>query len=453
MKKTVDKILMKQRQWTTYLPFWIAAILVSFISVIFAKLFAYSEDFAKSLVMQHHEMIFLLAPIGFVLSWAIVEFFSEGSTGSGIPQLIAAIEVTKKDEKLAGVRRLMGFRVIVAKMVGSLLSVGGGGSTGREGPTLQIAASVFDEVARLTQKIWGAQKRVINRQFILLAGGAAGLAAAFNTPLGGVVFAIEELSKDHVQKFRSILLQAVIISGIGAQALAGSYLYLGKVPLATITMAMVLPVILTGAIAGFVASVSTEMVLFMIRFRAKRKSRLGRLAIVLGCALAFSLIVYETGVSAMGSGRALLEHYLMAGDTPDVWSEALGRIVGNVLTFGSGIVGGIFAPALASGATIGALISHVISTIPFTILVTAGMAGFLSGVTRTPFTSAVLIAEMTGAGNEIMTFMLASFAGQVAARFISDHSFYDRASKRFIELAERGKSDAVDPVATPLQSR
>lgn len=456
MRSTIEKMTERVRetpkQWVSYLPFWIAAVLVSLLSVGFAKLFVISEDIARHWVMDRPEIIFILAPLGFILSWAIVEFFSEGSAGSGIPQLIAAIDVTKKHENSVGVRRLVSLRVVVAKIAGTLVSILGGASTGREGPTLQLAAAVFDEVSRFSQKFIEGQAKLVHRQFILLAGGAAGLAAAFNTPLGGVVFAIEELSKDHVQKFRSILLQAVLIAGVGAQALAGSYLYLGKIYLAPMTLAMVIPVIVAGALAGFIASLSTETVLAMIQLRGSRKSRSGRLTVVLICALVFAALVYVTGPATMGSGRTLMEHYLIAGDTPNVWLEAIGRIVGNVISFGSGIVGGIFAPALSSGATIGALLSHVFTFVPFTVLVTAGMAGFLSGVTRTPFTSAVLIAEMTGSGSEIITFMLAAFAGQIAAKAFGEKSFYERASLRFVALAERGEHETNKSVAAPVKS-
>jgi H+/Cl- antiporter ClcA len=98
----------------------------------------------------------------------------------------------------------------------------GGGVVGREGPTIQIAGSVFRKINLLLPDWWPK----ISKRNMIMTGAVAGLAAAFNTPLGGIVFAIEELTKTHISFFRTALFTAVIIAGLTAQALFGPYLYL-----------------------------------------------------------------------------------------------------------------------------------------------------------------------------------------------------------------------------------
>ena len=127
------------------------------------------------------------------------------------------------------VEKLLSLRIIIVKIVASMVMVLGGGIIGREGPTIQIAASVFN-IIHMRLPAWWPR---ISQKNILVAGAASGLAAAFNTPLGGIVFAVEELSKTHLNYFKSALFTAVIIAGLTAQGLAGPYLYLGYPDLET----------------------------------------------------------------------------------------------------------------------------------------------------------------------------------------------------------------------------
>src|SRR6476620_7004211 len=163
-----------------------------------------------------------MAPVCFLLAWGIVQFFAPNARGSGIPQVMAAIELSspKHEHKIS---RLLSFRIMITKIASSLTMVLGGGAIGREGPTIQIAGSVF----RIVNKWIPASWPKLSKQSFILTGAAAGLAAAFNTPLGGLVFAVEELARIHVRFFRTALFTSVIVSGLDAQALLGPYLYLG----------------------------------------------------------------------------------------------------------------------------------------------------------------------------------------------------------------------------------
>src|SRR3954471_1789202 len=176
------------------IPFWLASLVTGLVAVGYAKLFNYSERVLQSAYQWHHWLIFLLAPTGFVCGWLIVRMFAVNARGSGIPQVMAAIDLaTPRMSHL--IDRLLNLRIIVTKIFSSLVMVMGGAAIGREGPTIQIAGSVFHLANRWAPKGWPK----LSQQSFIMTGAAAGLAAAFNTPLGGIVFAVEELARIHIR--------------------------------------------------------------------------------------------------------------------------------------------------------------------------------------------------------------------------------------------------------------
>lgn len=203
-------------------PFWIASIITGLVSVAYTRLFNLSESWLARCLRWNKYSIFLIAPTSFVLAWYMVIRLAPGARGSGIPQVMATIEMPASRHD-AAVPKLLGLRIMLVKIVSSLLMVFGGGAVGREGPTIQVSGSIFYLVYKWVPSTWSR----LSKKSYFITGAAAGLAAAFNTPLGGVVFAIEELARVHVSFFRTALFSAVIIAGLTAQGLLGPYLYLG----------------------------------------------------------------------------------------------------------------------------------------------------------------------------------------------------------------------------------
>src|SRR5437868_553723 len=184
------RLLSAQNKILLNLPFWIATGMAALISVFFNRLFKLCEDWA----LDHAASTLILwtAPFAVIVSFLIGHFFCRESIGSGIPQVIATVESANTLESL--LKKFLSFPMMLTKIIGSCLCVLGGGVTGREGPTLQVSAAIFFQTARF----WPKRFDKPPVQAMILAGGAAGLASAFNTPLGGIVFAIEELSKAHI---------------------------------------------------------------------------------------------------------------------------------------------------------------------------------------------------------------------------------------------------------------
>jgi len=148
----------------------------------------------------------------------------------------------------------------------------GGGVVGREGPTIQIAGSVFRKINQILPDWWPK----VSKRNMIMTGAAAGLAAAFNTPLGGIVFAIEELTKTHISYFRTALFTAVIIAGLTAQDLFGPYLYLGYPIIKGLSIYIFLGVILVAVLAGLGGSITGRILIIIIDLKGRLKKKNNR---------------------------------------------------------------------------------------------------------------------------------------------------------------------------------
>src|SRR5262249_25093755 len=153
---------------------------------------------------------------GFVVSAFLAQQVFPGSGGSGIPQAIAARHLRNPD----GRARLLSLRLAAGKILLTLLGLASGASIGREGPTVQVGAAIMLAAGRIG--------RMPAERGLILAGAAAGVAAAFNTPLAGIVFAIEEMGRAFEQRNAGLVLIAVILAGIASLGLVGNYSYFGS---------------------------------------------------------------------------------------------------------------------------------------------------------------------------------------------------------------------------------
>lgn len=420
------------------LPYQISAVLTALIAVGYAWLFNWMGDRNAELLAFDRRLIFLTAPLSFLAAWWLVFRFAPLAGGSGIPQLMAAVEVAT-DKKRDRSGRFLNVRIILVKIASSLAMVIGGGAVGREGPTLQVAGSIYRTVHRLLPPFWPK----VSRRIMMITGGAAGLSAAFNTPLGGIVFAVEELTKTHMAQFRTAVLTAVILSGMTAQWLLGPYLMLGYPKLAPATVSFMYKILLLSAIAGITGAAFCRIVLAIDKFRRSLKGSLLHAGFALAAAFAFATVVYLLGNVAIGSGHTLLEDHLFADDPDAGFRNVAARVLGSLTSVSAGGAGGIFAPSLASGAAIGGWLTDALGLADnrgqFNLLVLAGMTAFLSGVTRSPFTSAILVLEMTDRHSAIFQLMYASVVGYLIAYVVDRKSYYERMKERLLKAMPEWK--------------
>jgi H+/Cl- antiporter ClcA len=391
---------------------------------IYAKLFHYTENLSLSIFQDQPILLLIAAPLGLVLSFFLVKQFAPGSSGSGIPQVLACIE--SYSPQLA--RMFLGKSVIIIKFISSLIGVFVGAAIGREGPSLQISAAIAHQSHKLTEKL-GLRLKV---EQLLVAGAASGLAAAFNTPIGGIVYAIEELSKEHIRTFRDVLLLSVVISGLTAQLLNGNYLYLGyPVILKSYPFVVLSAVALCGLVTGILGGLFSKFLLALSSWRAK-KSIQQQVMIIIGCGLILGFTFYFFGARNLYSGKDSINQVLYSSEALP-WSEVLSRFFMPIISSMTGIAGGIFAPSLSAGAVVGDVFAHYFDPTMRTILALSGMVGFLSGVTHTPITSFILVLEMTDRHAAVFPMMLAALMSSIGAHLISDKSFYEESLERIKE--------------------
>lgn len=415
------------------IPFWVASLLVGLMAVFYERIFHQAEQLSMQCYTFNPYWLLLLTPVMFILSWWLVQRYSPFASGSGIPQVMAAIRFGG-EKKNPVINKLIGLHVLIIKMLSSTLMVIGAGVIGREGPTIQIAAATFESLHQRLPSWWPR----ISTKNMIIAGAASGLAAAFNTPLGGIVFAVEELAKSHLSSFRTPLFTAVIIAGLTAQGILGPYLFLGYPDLKNLTWVVYPGILLLSVICGLSGAWWSKLALY-IQYRMSMQKKSVRIATIafIGIFIALSAIFF--GFDSVGSGKAIIERTLSSQEKTVEWYIPVIRMLNQALSFGVGGAGGIFAPSLGLGGTIGSVFAEWFQASPTdtNMLILAGMVAFLTGITRSPFTSAILVLEMTDRHNVIFQLMLAAMISNVIASLIDRKSFYERLMERILGNLEK----------------
>jgi H+/Cl- antiporter ClcA len=394
---------------------WGAALLVGLVSVLYTDWSTEASNAFLRLIAGHVWLAFIITPALTVLALFLTKRWFTGSEGSGIPQVIAALHAPPTGDDML-MRRLFGLRVIVGKIGISLIGLLGGLTIGREGPTVHIGAAIMAEVRRL----YPHRNPQLERR-LLLAGAAAGLSAAFNTPLAGIIFAIEELARDFESRTNGIMITAVVFSGLTSLALAGNYLYFGQINVPeNLGGAFVLPVILSAALCGLFGAAFN---LALLRWRtwmpdwlcALRARRPLIYALILG--LAVAALGVGTGGETWGSGYDQARH-LLTGTAPLSEGYAITKWGAMVVTYMAGIPGGLFSPSLSIGAGLAQWVHAAFSWAPMAAVIALCMTGYLAAVTQSPITSFVIVMEMTnGTGMVIPMMATALVASRISAFF------------------------------------
>ncbi len=340
--------------------------------------------------------------------------FAPGAAGSGIPHVMAALttEVSRADRSL-----FVSLKLTVAKMLLTTWGLLAGLSLGREGPSVQIAAGVMNHARR-----WLPTKSQVSDHGLMMAGGAAGIAAAFNTPLGGVMFAIEELSRKPEQRSSGLLLAAIVLGGLMAVSVNGNASYFGVIRVENLSMALLLPGLLVAVCSGLAGGLFARLLVVSLagrsgdwfsRFRQRAPVRFAA-----GCGLAIAVLGVLSHGDTYGSGythtRDMLEG---SGDTSSFY--VLLKFVATWLTTWAGVPAGIFAPSLAIGGALGNDIAQLTSYANAPTLIALGMAGFLAAVTQAPLTAFIIVMEMVDGHALVLSLMASALVASGVSRLIS----------------------------------
>ncbi|GJE42914.1 chloride channel protein [Methylobacterium soli] len=418
--------------WRRRLLFLLGGICVGLAAVLMAKVADAAQAGFKLVLAVSPWIALVMTPLGFGLAALLALTVFPNSQGSGIPQVIAA-----RHTRDSGFRHaLVSLRVAFGKIVVMALGLLCGASAGREGPTVQVGAALMAAVGRLTpERLPG----------LILAGGAAGVAAAFNTPLAGIVFGIEELGRTYEARTTGLIVAAIVAAGLTSLWLVGNYTYFGTTR-ATLAIGpgwIVVP--LLGVLGGLGGGLFSRIVILFGRGLPGLPGRLiARRPVVFAmlCGLGVALCGLATGGAIYGTGyeeaRAILH-----GDAAVRTGFAPLKFAATVLSSISGIPGGLFAPSLAVGAGLGAHWHALFPEVSIGALVLLGMVAYLTGVLQAPITSFVIVTEMTQDHAMMIPLMIAALIADAASKLVCRGGLYHALADILLARA--------DPAAPPVK--
>ena len=432
------------RRWRVRLLLVGAALLAGLIAITFAIGAELAISAHAGVVRERPWLSLLIAPAGFAaLAWISRRFFP-GTEGSGIPQAIAA---SMSDDGRVR-RQLLSLRLAIAKVfltLGGLLS---GASVGREGPSVQVGASVMHLLASRKR-----HRRIASSRDLIVAGSGAGIAAAFNTPLGGIMFAIEEMCRYRAFQANSTTLTAVIFAGLMSLAVLGNYTYFGRTLASLGWPDGIWPVLACGVAGGLLGGIFTRILVASARGLPGRLGRVAEgqpVAFAAMCGLLTALIGLASGGVTYGTGYAESKAALEGSAALPV-AFTLMKMAVIWLVFASKIPGGIFAPALAVGAGLGSDLALLLPGEQDAAILVLGMVAFLAAMTQTPITSFVIVMEMTANHQMLLPLMATAVVAHGVARSVAPVPLYHALAHGWLRRAEKRTHEKhVPPPAPPV---
>ncbi|WP_300410325.1 ClC family H(+)/Cl(-) exchange transporter [Lagierella sp.] len=354
-------------------------------------------------------LIFLLTAllIGYIIG-RLLEY-EPLSSGSGIPQIQLEIESKVSMNPL---------KVIVAKFIGGSLGSFLGFSLGMEGPCIQLGGSCGKLISNKT-------KKDTETKIFVAAGAGAGIAAAFNAPLSGVLFAIEEMYKRITQRLLVIMIIACVTADFISKQVFGYKNSFSQLSRFKFNGKSLLLFLLLGVITGVIGVIFNKSLLFNLSFfnKLKIKKRFKPMIAAIGATLIFILMP-----SLLGGGHGLVENLPKENYSLQILLIMLIiKLIYTCFCYGSGAQGGIFLPILVLGALTGNIYAYLLNPY-FPELAPAfhvlGMTGILASVVRAPILAVVLVFEMTGGAMSLLPLVIVSVSSLVVAEFFESDPIY-----------------------------
>ncbi len=364
--------------------------------------------------------------------------------GSGIPQVKGVI---------LGLYKMKWFRILWVKIIAGALGIGAGLSLGREGPSIQIGAVAGQGISRLLGRTR------MEERYLITSGASAGLAAAFNAPLAGMMFALEELHRN----FSGAVLLPTMTSAITATIVthfffgrSTSFHFLNLVPMPAEHLGLVVLIAISAGFAGIIFNyglLHTSSFYNLPFFKNQYVKIL--FALFSACLLGFFL------PQVLGGGNTLVDQ-LAAGRFTSLSFLVLlliGKYVFTLISYGCGVPGGFFLPLLVVGALLGSVEAHVLVSLelinevytPNIIII--GMVSLFAASVRSPITGTLLILEMTGDFGHLMALALGSAVAYITAELLKGEPIYDALLKKSLSAKpDRACEEERNIVEVPISS-
>jgi H+/Cl- antiporter ClcA len=358
------------------------------------------------------------APFIFLAAAWIVRRFAPHAAGSGIPEVLRVVKAAVPGSSRALSSDLVSLRTAAIKVASAGLGYLGGASIGEEGPTVHISASILAFAARKS----GRHSDDSDGRSFLVAGAAAGIAAAFNTPVAGIVFALEEIAESIFSRFKIAVILCVVVAVVTVRGLAGNEQYFGHVSVRTQAPAAMtmLFAVAAGALGGLFGGLFSRA-LTLPRLRILPSTWWLR---ALCCGLVCSSIAFLSHGSTSGSGHAIVNSFI---DDPLGKLPALlfpEKFLTTVFSYLSGMAGGIFSPCLTIGAGLGVDLGRLLQSTDPKVCALIGMVAFFAGVVHAPLTAAIIVMEMSSQYDLIIPMLTAAYVARELGALVAPVPLY-----------------------------
>lgn len=409
-------------------------ILVGFIGSVFELLVEQGEiyielffDYAKTGGIFMILISFLIIITMSLIAWALVHYVAPEASGSGVPQ----IEGTLLHEQPIFWKRLLG-----VKFLGGVLALSSKMVLGREGPTIQIGGNL----AEMLSEFFNLKQH--RRDALIAAGAAAGLATAFNAPLAGVVFIIEEMRNAFNFSFTNFKMVAIccVAATIVNRFIMGSQPAIEMAVFHLPTLSSLVAFFGFGVIVGFAGIVFNYTLMKSISFTAKLNTKWQVIYVVFVSVLVGVLLYFFPG--GVGGGYSIIERSLSLRPTFVVLEVLIViRFFMTMLCYSTRVPGGIFAPMLALGTLIGLSFSYLFEMVFGQMLhpgmfAVAGMGGLFSAAVRAPITGIILVVEMTHNYYLILPLMVTCLTSTTVVQLFNNPPIYTQLLRRLLNHSE-----------------
>lgn len=410
------------RGFAGWRPFtlWAGAALIGFVALLLGKSAEFVFHVFNLMTAEYAWWPFVSLPAGgIVLTWFMTRV-GPGTEGSGIQQAVAAMQVADSPAKVGW---FVNIRLAAAKFVALIMGTGAGFVVGLEGPTVQIGASILYSFRNFLP-----QDNAILRKQLVMAGGAAGIAAAFSAPLAGLMFAFEEMGRHIAPRSAARTSIAVVLSGTMAYAVSDRVNYFGQVSLTQRPTLYILGILCLIAVSGALVGGAFSWLAIRTDKWMPRKLLFFRMHHPYLFVVICGVLISVCGLAApvFGSGVEVTRH-LLHGDAAVAWYYMPLKLVALLLTNLTGIPGGIFAPSLSLGAGVGSWFLPLAEQHWQGEFLAVGMVAVLAAATRAPLTAAFIMIEMTNGHAMVLEMLAASMLAAQLARYFHIRFYHDLA--------------------------
>ena len=387
-----------------------------------------------------------------LILWLRDRFFP-GTDGTGIPQAIAALRLGPGKER----NQLLSLRVAGGKILLTALGLVSFLSIGREGPSVQLGACCMHGIGRLRRFPAHLAERGL-----ILAGGAAGIAAAFNAPVAGIVFSMEEIGRSFDKRNMPVLVRTVLVACVVCVLAVGNHYFYGNLdtgrsPLHLDGWRPWIAVLAIGAVGGLLGGGFSRLLLALTP-RVSRWIRRRKVATALGIGVLIAGIGILSDGQSYGSGFAQAKALLVEGSPgyaetlPTEEREELAelregvtplyplyRAAATFLVLLTAIPGGLFDPSFSVGAGLGAAAYPLLSWtgIEFQAVLLLFIAAYFSGVVQSPMTAFIILLEMTGVLLFSLPLAVAAIVAYSFSRFVCPEALYEALAANFVRRQKK----------------